>query len=176
MFQMIQNCNTWKVLACFLDEPTKKHQIRQISRKINLATTSVKKHIETLIKENLVEEGEYVFKYYRANFDNKDFRFYKKINTLMRLKSSKLIDYLERTFTPDVIMLFGSCAKGEDTERSDIDIYIQSKGEVPDLKKFEEILGRKIELFVHENINNLPKELRNNILNGTKISGYLKVF
>ena len=176
MCHMIQKCNVWSVLECFLDEPEKPHQIRTISKKIGLATTSVKLHVNTLIQEQLVKEGKDIFKNYNANFDNERFRFLKKINNLNKIENSGLLEFLEEQIAPDVIILFGSTAKGEDISTSDIDIFIQSKQKKIDLSIYEKKLGRKIELFIEDNLAQLPKELKNNIINGQKLRGYLKIY
>ncbi len=174
---MIQKCSIWVVLKEFLESPLKKRHIRELSRKVKLASTSIKIHLNRLIKENLiVEKKDEIFKYYVANFDSEKFRFYKKINWLMFLNDCGLIQYLNEKCVPDAIILFGSCAKGEDTEKSDIDIYIQSSEKKLDIEKYEKIINREIQLFFSEDINKLPKELRNNVLNGIKLNGYIKVF
>ena len=173
---MIQNCSSWKVLQQFLNNPLKKMHIREISRNVKLAPTSVKLHINRLLKENLIEEGKEIFKYYIANFDNERFRFYKRISTIMLIYESGLIDYLDEKCSPDAIMLFGSCAKGEDISSSDMDIFILGKEYKVALDKYEKILNKKIQLFFSKKINQLPVELRNNVLNGIKLAGYLKVF
>ncbi|MBD3248802.1 hypothetical protein GF336_02040 [Candidatus Woesearchaeota archaeon] len=173
---MIQKCSTWKVLSEFLKDPQKKHQIRGISKDIKLSTTSVKLHINKLIKAGLIVEKKDIFKYYIANFDNPKFRFYKKIDTLLKIEDSEILEYLNDILSPNTIILFGSCAKGEDIYGSDLDLYCQAEEKKLDLKKFEKSLGRKIQLFFSEDLNKLPKELRNNIINGIKLDGYLKVF
>lgn len=173
---MIQKCSTWKVLKIFLENPSDKHHIREISKKIILATTSVKNHLNYLMKKKLViEKDDDVFKYYRANFDNPSFRFYKKINNQINIHESGILEFIEQEFNPDSIILFGSYAKGEDLENSDIDIFIQAKEKEVDLSKYEKKLSKKIQLFFAENLNKLPKELANNILNGTKLDGYTRV-
>lgn len=177
MFHMIQKCSIWTVLKEFLDNPLKKRYIRELSRKVKLASTSIKIHLDRLMKEGLVtERRDDVFKYYVANFDSEKFRFYKRVNWLISLNECGLIEYLNDSCSPDAIVLFGSCAKGEDTEKSDIDIYIQSSEKRLDIGKYEKLISRKIQLFFSEDINKLPKELRNNILNGIKLDGYIKVF
>ena len=174
---MIQKCSIWAVLREFLDNPLKKHYTRGLSRKVKLAPTSIKIHLDRLVKEGLVtEKKDDVFKYHVANFDSEQFRFYKKINWLISLNDCGLIRYLIDNCTPDAIILFGSCAKGEDTEKSDVDIYVQSREKKLDVGKYEKIINRKIQLFFSQDINKLPAELRNNVLNGIKLEGYIKVF
>jgi predicted nucleotidyltransferase len=176
MFHMLQKNNNWKVFREFLDDPKGKHQIRRISKKINLATTSVKLHINELIEQKLVIEEKDIFKYYEANFDNPKFRFYKKINSLDKIENSEILNYLEEKTSCETIYLFGSSAKGEDVKESDIDLYIQAPETKLNLDKYEKKLNKKIQIFFSEDIKKLPAELRNNILNGIKLRGYLKIF
>lgn len=174
---MIQKCSNWIIFREFLNNPLKKWHIRELSRKVKLAPTSVKLHLTRLMKENLIlEKKDEIFKYFISNFDSEKFRFYKKINCLLSLDDSGIVDYINDRCSPDVIILFGSCAKGEDTDKSDVDIYIQSNEKKLDISKYEQLLGRKMQLFFSEDINKLPKELRNNILNGIKLGGYVRVF
>ena len=177
MLHMIQKCSIWLVLREFLADPVKKWHIRELSRKVKLASTSVKLHLKKLVREGLLfERDDDVFKYYIANFDSEKFRFYKIIDWRLRIQESGLAEYLNDRCSPDTIILFGSCAKGEDLKEGDIDIYLQCSKKELDLGKYEKLLGRKIQLFFSERLNKLPKELRNNILNGIKLDGYIKVF
>ena len=136
----------------------------------------MKKHIDELKRQGFVSEGKDIFKYYKAESDNEKFKFYKKINSLDKIENSGLLKYIEDETGCEVIYLFGSTAKGEDTSKSDLDIYVQAPESDLNLQKYEEELGKKIQLFFSEDINALPLELRNNILNGIKLRGYLKVF
>ncbi|MCD6464256.1 nucleotidyltransferase domain-containing protein [Candidatus Woesearchaeota archaeon] len=75
-----------------------------------------------------------------------------------------------------MIVLFGSCARGEDIETSDIDLFVQAKEKALSLTKYENLLNRKISLFFKQNFLKLSNELKNNIINGIVLKGYLKVF
>jgi len=44
------------------------------------------------------------------------------------------------------------------------------------LKKYEKELKRRINIFFESNFEKLSNELKNNIINGVILSGYLKVF
>ena len=44
----------WKVFEVFVDEPTKVHFVKEISKKINLAPTSVKIHLQKLENKEIV--------------------------------------------------------------------------------------------------------------------------
>ena len=93
---------------------------------------------------------------------------------LMNLKESGLIEELEGKITPDAIIVFGSYAKGEDTETSDIDLFLMAQEKYLNLARYEKRLQRKIQLFFSEDIHKLPKELQNNIINGMVVSGFIR--
>ena len=172
---MIQKCSIWRVFAEFAANPQKAYQIRELSREVKLAHTSILVHLKELKKNNLVKREKVgVYNAYIANFDDENFRFYKKIANMVNLKESGVVKELENKLTPDAIVLFGSYAKGEDTEKSDIDIFLASKEKKIELTRYEKKLNRKIQLFFSEDIGKLPKELQNNVLNGIILSGFLR--
>ena len=76
---------------------------------------------------------------------------------------------------PKSIIVFGSYAKGEDIEDSDIDIFVECEEEKLDLEPFEKQLKRKVQFHFKENFKAYSKELRNNIINGIILRGYLEV-
>lgn len=177
---MLTKDNRYKVLKIFFEDPlAKDFQLREISRKISLAPKSVKKYLDELEKEDLIVKGEHRihgYPVYHANRDNKYFKFLKKLDIIKGVKESGLLDYLDKICVPDIIVLFGSASKGEDVKNSDIDLFLLCKERKMDLKKFESKLSRGINIFFSNNFNKLSKELKNNIINGVILKGYLKVF
>jgi predicted nucleotidyltransferase len=173
---MIQKYTTYRVLKLFFDSPTKGFQLREICRLAKLGMPSVKLHIARLEKHGMVkkEKGS-IYANYKAS-RNEGFRLYKRNDMLARLSESGLIERLVEQFSPDAIVLFGSASRGEDIESSDVDILIVAKGKSMDLKKYEADIKRKISLVFEPDIKDVPKELRNNIINGIVLHGYLKVF
>ena len=178
---MLQRENRYKILRVFFDDPLPKgtgFQLREISRKVKIATTSVKNYLLELEKEKLIikiKHRIHNYPVYYANRDNETFKFYKKIDNILRIKESGLLDYLSEECMPDVIILFGSASRGEDLKESDIDIFLECEKTKLYLDKYEKELNRKINVFFGK-FNKLSNELRNNILNGTVLKGYLKVF
>lgn len=174
---MIQEYSRYKILQEFLDFPRKSFQMREISRRTKMAQPSVINHLKSLVKENLViKEKKGIYPAYVANRDNELFKIYKKTNLLLRMHQTNLTNYLYDSCLPDAIVIFGSASNGEDTEESDIDLFIQAKEKNLDLERYEKLFNRKITLFFEENFSRLSKELKNNILNGIILKGYLKVF
>lgn len=178
---MLHDYSAWRVLRVFFDEPTKDHYLREISRKSDLSHTSVKNHLEKLIDLGLVivreeKRGERTYPIYEANVNNADYKHLKKIDLVYRLREIGLIKDLKDFFMPDCIVLFGSCVRGEDAEFSDIDIYLKAEEDEIELIKYEVNLNRTIELHTNPDFHEYPKELRNNILNGIMLDGYLEAY
>ncbi len=174
---MLQKYSSYKLLQEFFNSPKKNFQMRELSRKIKLAQSSVINHLNTLAKEKIIlKEKKGIYPSFRANRENEEFKLLKKQNLLWRIHKSKLLDYLEEKIKPDCIILFGSASKGEDTEESDIDLFIQAKETSLNLENYEKTLNRKINPLFEAKLKTLNKELLNNLINGQVLYGYLQVF
>jgi predicted nucleotidyltransferase len=178
---MLQECSIFAVAGVFFSEPTKTHYLMEIAKKAGIAHTSVRKYLGQMKKEGIIKEtsekkGKRLFPIYTANTENTEYKKNKRISNLLRLEKSGLIDYLKSKLMPKSIVLFGSYTRGEDIEESDIDLFIECKKKELDLSKFEKYLNRKIELHFKEKINKYPPELKNNIINGIVLHGYLEAF
>lgn len=176
---MLQKSSMLRTAEIFFVNPNKKHYLMDISRSIGLAHTSVKKNLDKLVKlgliiESVEKKGGRKFPLYRANTDNRLFKEYKMIYNLSSLLESGVVEFIEEKLMPASIIVFGSYQRGEDTENSDIDIFIECKEEELNLDKFEKKLNRKIQLHFKENFTLYPKELKNNIINGIVVGGFLE--
>lgn len=171
LLHMIQICSIIKVLEIFFKEPTTIHFIREISKKIDLAPTSVKNHITELNKSKLIiQQKSKPFNGYIANRENEKFLFYKKVYNLFSLYGLK--EEIINNIYPKAIILFGSYSLGEDIESSDIDLVIISKIKKNiNLKKFENHLKRRINLIIIEDINKLDSSIINKVYNGITLHG-----
>lgn len=174
---MLQNYNRYKILKVFLDNPTESFRLRELSRLSKLAPLSVINYLKEFESQELIRKYEKRgIPFYQAIRDNKDFIFYKKISILYQLHNSGVIELLWEKLSPEAIILYGSHAKGEAIEQSDIDIFIIGKEKIINLDAFEKKLGKAIHLMFESNINKIPKELKNNLINGLVLKGYLKIF
>lgn len=184
---MLQKYNRWRVLEVFFDDPNPRgagFQLREISRKANLAPTSVKIYLDELSGNgrwgyplvNKANHRIYGYPVYWANRASELFRFFKKIDMIISIQESGLLNYLSEKCMPDVIVLFGSASRGEDLKDSDVDLYLQCRERQLELQTYEVEIKRKIRILFDAKFNKLSGELRNNILNGIILKGYLKVF
>ncbi len=178
---MLQNYNILKIARVFFDEPTKEHYLKEISLKSKLAHTSVKNCINKLIKDKIIKKdnkkyGTRIYPIYKADLDSKNYKFYKKIDNLLRLEETGAIDEIWEETQPRVIILFGSYAKGEDVEESDIDIFTESAVLSENIHEYGKIKGlsRKINIYSKKSLKNVPIRLKRNLLNGTILRGYIR--
>jgi predicted nucleotidyltransferase len=173
---MIKNYNAYKVLSVFFRQPTKKFHKRDISRVLDLGLPSVSNYLEILEKEGFVTRNkDGLYETYTGSF-NDLFKLYKTAYNLVSIHKSGLIDFLIKEFTPNCVILFGSSSRGEDIETSDMDIFMVAGQKEVDLQRFEDALGRKISIHAIDDFSSLSKELKNNILNGIKLYGYIEAF
>lgn len=174
---MIQKYSRYRVLTVFFREPRKIFHIREISRLVKLSQPSVTLHLKELAKENIIlKTSEGLYGGYKANRESDTFRILKLQNTVFILHESGCINILTEKIMPQSIILFGSAAKGEDTKESDIDLFIEGKETEVNMEKFEKVINRKISLFFKEDFKELSKELKNNIVNGIKLYGFLRAY
>jgi hypothetical protein len=172
---MYQQFNRYKILQVFFDHPNKTYQLRELSRITKISLPSVKKHVEELVKQDLIKEIEGgIYKGYKS-FLSKKYKTLKRNDILLRLEESGFIEELEKTFTPNCIILYGSAIHGTDDERGDIDLFIQSSKKKMDLSKYENKINRKISILFETDMNKIDKTFKNTLANGIVLNGFLKV-
>lgn len=176
---MVQKSNLHKIAELFFQKPSREWYLKEISRKTKIAHTSVINYLNKLITEGIItkkqiKRGKRNFPYYKANLNSPRYKPQKIIYNFSSIINSEIINYLNGKLMPQSIVVFGSYQKGEDTEDSDIDIFVEANEEKINLEKFEKLLNRKIQLHFNPNFKTYSKELKNNIANGWVFGGYLK--
>lgn len=162
----------------FFINPLAQLRVRQIERELKIPLPSVIRYIKELESEGLLKKskiGNVIF--YTSNRNSKEFILEKKLFNIKSLYSCGLIDFLIKEFSNPSIILFGSYAKAEDIEKSDIDLYVEtpSKKEI-NIEKFKKSLKREIQIFRHKSIREIKNNhLVNNIINGTLLNGFIEV-
>lgn len=168
--------NVYKILELFIEFPVKDFSVRGIARTLKLSHATVLKYISDLLKLNLIKKKkETLYPTFYANTESQKYKFYKKNYLIFKLINSGVVDFIQKQVLPSCIVLFGSGAKAVFTEKSDIDIFVEAKESLLDISKYEKLLGKKINLLFEQDISNLSKELRNNIINGVVLYGFIKV-
>jgi len=170
-----------RVLALFLDSPTKKRHVRGVARELHISPRTAKKYLATLQRDGyLLYEKDGIYEKFRADRDSQIFKDRKIFHTIRKLRECGVIEHIEEDMNYPALVLYGSAARGEDTEKSDIDIFIVGKTEKEaDVSRFGKKLGRGIQLMLMDERDfkgGRSGELVNNVLNGIVLSGFLEVF
>ena len=162
--------NMDKILELFFEFPNEQFTIRHIARKTKIPKSTVHKYLKKLKSMNLITKDNYA--------SNTRYFKIKKINYFIeKIYASGLIEHLKNFYVPSCIILFGSFRKGDSVASSDIDIFLETtKMKETDLAKFEKKLKHKIQIFKEKSMGDLKsRRLWNNIVNGIKLEGFLKV-
>jgi len=160
----------------FFEHPTRLFHAREIARILDIPKSTVSYKLKELLSKKIIKETHDIFKGFIANSSNATYTIEKKKHALDQINASGIIDYLEDNFHPRCIILFGSFAKGEYDHNSDVDIFVQASDAMIDLSKFEKKLDHKIQLLFGADLKKMSPEIANNIINGVKLSGFLKIF
>jgi predicted nucleotidyltransferase len=167
--------NELNTLKFFFGSPAKEFNVREIARLAKKTPATISKQLKEFAKETLLSyRKERMLDLYKANLESEKYCDLKIYYFTRKLKESGLLDAINKFYLRPAIILFGSAAKGLDTENSDIDLVIisEKKQEFPEKKKFEAKLERELQMFIVANINELRNNhLVNNALNGRILQG-----
>lgn len=172
---MIEKNSVQKVLAFFFRFPTKETYLRELSRMLGLSMPTILGAVKKLKQEDLVQvkRGK-ALTTVKANMENQSFIRMKRVHNLEQLYASGLIDFLIMAYKrPRAIICFGSYARGDDTETSDIDIAIIG-GREPKLAfdKYAHQLNRQISLH-YISPSKVSDNFKANLCNGIVLDGAL---
>lgn len=169
------------ILKPFFENPNARFSIRELSRNLKINHTSVRQHLNKLVKEgflSLKKEGIYSFYQLVLSKEALNLKLY---YNLEKVRTSGIVEALEKAYDLPAIVLFGSYASAMDDTNSDIDLCLISNVEKDlDVSRYEKTLNRKISLHkFNKNSWNRSKKsnpgLVNNICNGIVLSGELEV-
>tara|TARA_Y100000310_G_C20641692_1_gene794312 strand:- start:952 stop:1497 length:546 start_codon:yes stop_codon:yes gene_type:complete len=152
---------------------------RKIAQELKVSPTAISKSLNLLKKQeiiNMEKQGNMNLTSINFNRDSSLAIGLKRADNLKLLYESKIIEFLEEKFPGTTIILFGSYSKGEDTYNSDIDIaIIGTKEKEINTEKFDKILMKEIRVNFYKDWREINKNLKNNILNGITLSGWVEL-
>ena len=169
------------ILKPFFENPNKKYSIRELSRILKINHTTVRQHLNKLVREGfLSSKKEGLYSFYQLVINKKTLNL-KLYYNLEKIRESKIIENLEKEYDLPIIVLFGGYASAMDDSTSDIDLCLISnvEKEFP-TEKYEKKLNRKVSIHKFNKTSwKKSKEsnpnLINNICNGIVLSGELEV-
>ena len=137
-----------KFVEFFLLNPYKEVYLRELAKKLKISPFATKKYADILVKEGLILDEKIAnLRYLKANVANLFYKYAKVSYNIRQLQNSGLVGFLKKNIiNMTSITLFGSLAKGEDSDESDVDILIVGKQKYLSLREFEKKLGKEITL------------------------------
>jgi len=171
-----------KVMRWFFSFPERRIGLNDLIKEVSISKTTANKVINRLEKEGFLIK-EVIGKAWRISCNQKhEYNRTKKIcYNLEMVYESGIIKEIDKKYKPKSMVLFGSYRKGDDNEKSDIDIAVEVVSDIElrieEFEKLEEFGFRKnvkinAHIFSRKNINN---NLFSNIANGIILDGFLEV-
>jgi predicted nucleotidyltransferase len=169
------------ILKIFFENPNKGFLIREIARLTKINHITISQYIKSFVKEELLSvKKEELYPLYKLN-PSKNTLNLKLYFNLEKIRTSGLIEDLEKIYDYPVVVLFGSYAKAIDDENSDVDLCVITnvKKELA-LDKYSKYLKRNVSLHIFNSKNWQEAKIKNsdlinNICNGIVLSGQLEV-
>lgn len=172
-----------KVMRWFFSYPTMPISLSELAKETSISKKTTNEVVQRLIEEGFLQK-EVIGRSWRITCDqNHIYNFSRKIAyNLMLIYESGIVDKIyDLIGSPRAIILFGSYRKGDDTEKSDIDIAIEvlddKEIEIFKLGEFSKFGYRKnvpVNLYVFSR-NKIDLNLFTNMANGIIIEGLLEV-
>lgn len=173
---MIRDTKRDAVLVDILRHPRTRSSIRDIARRTGTSPTWVSRTVDDLEEEGIVvvEEEPTTRKVRPADTDR--VRRLRQVVNLHLLHESGLVDHLVDAYGhPEAIVLFGSFARGEDVEGSDVDLAVLTPSSATvDVGRFGDHLQRSIRIQEIDP-RQLTPEFATTLANGIVLDGYLEV-
>lgn len=171
-----------KVLYWFFAYPKKEISLSDLAKNTGISKSNANKIVLGLVEEGFLEK-EILGKVWRisCNLDHQYNTTVKIPFNLGIIYQSGIIEYINQLHpNHKSIILFGSYRKGDDTEKSDVDIAIEivsnENSKITDIGKINKLGYRenvKVNLLVFSR-NKIDLNLFSNIVNGIVLSGFLE--
>lgn len=140
----------FRILVVFFDEPYREFHLREVAEIADVSPSTAKRFLDFYeVNGFLIKERKANLALFRADVENNSLRLMK--TALFLFKARPLTDFLTEVYAGSSVVLYGSCARGEDGPESDVDMLIVGrKAEKIDLTRYEGMLGRRINTIVFD--------------------------
>lgn len=172
-----------KVLLWFFSYPNKEMSLNDLSEELKISKTTANKVVTKLVKEEFLKK-EVLGKIWRITCNqNHPYNSSRKVafNFIQIYESGIIKEIHKLVSNTHSIILFGSYRKGDDTEKSDIDIAVEVLGnddlkikQLGIIKKFGYRKNVTVTLHIFSR-NKIDLNLFSNIANGIVLEGFLEV-
>jgi len=162
MLKLFKETVLWKILNYFLSHPSTSIYVKQLSRELKISPSGTNQALKSLAEAKILfreEKGK--AHYYNLDNDLPFVKYLKVAHFLAVIENLKIEEKFKKLDENLIsLILYGSYAKGEYDERSDVDLIIISskfkKHFLPLIQYMERFLNREVSLEVF----NIPKWLK----------------
>jgi len=140
----------FRVLVVFFDDPYREFHLREAAEIADVSPSTAKRFLDFYEANGfLIKERKANLALFRADVENDSFRLMK--TALFLFKARPLTEFMAEAYAGSSVVLYGSCARGEDGPESDVDMLIVGRrAEKMDLTRYEGVLGRRINTMVFD--------------------------
>src|SRR3989338_1032177 len=166
-----------EIMRLFFIKAGESLNARAIAKLLDVSQPAVAKALPFLAKEGLIiveQDKESKRWAIELNRDNKVVIGLKRADNLKQLYECGLVQSIYDNFPSATVILFGSYALGEDTNKSDIDLAVIDAEKKGIDEKFNKILERTININYYKSFKSIDKLLLENILNGITLKGAIE--
>ncbi|MDD1744581.1 MAG: nucleotidyltransferase domain-containing protein [Candidatus Methanoperedens sp.] len=150
MIRLYQKIIQLTVLELFIKNPYDQYYLRETSRILGISPMTVKRALDLLVKDRLIRRDEFKNQIlYKGNLESSAFKHLKVAYNLAWLEEKGIVDYMKENLAGlSTMVLYGSFAKGENDEKSDIDLLVISVSPRKRDFRLQELLEKEISLTI----------------------------
>lgn len=167
------------VKELFFNNASRHWHFEEIVKESKLSRAQTSKWLKKLQKEGIISRIKTKGKmpHYTGNFDSPQYKNSKKLYALKKFYETGLLNHLQALKKAETIVIFGSFARADWHEKSDIDIFIYGDDKELQQGKYESKLKREMQVFTVKNSKGFGKinpELLRDIATGYIVKGNLE--
>ena len=127
---------------------SKHWHFEEILRKVKISRPQLAQWLKKFGKESIIKRVKPKGKmpYYMQNFESPEFHQRKRLFTLKMFYETGFLNHLQQC-NADTVIIFGSFARTDWHDKSDIDLFVLGKADNLNIKQYEKKLKREIQLF-----------------------------
>lgn len=150
MIHLYQKIIQLTVLELFIKNPYDQYYLRETSRILGISPMTVKRALDLLVKDRLIRRDEFKNQIlYKGNLESSAFKHLKVAYNLAWLEEKGIVDYMKENLAGlSTMVLYGSFAKGENDEKSDIDLLVISVSPRKRDFRLQELLEKETSLTI----------------------------
>ena len=164
------------VIALFFENPTREWHFEEILKEAAITRSKADAWLKEFISEGLIKRIKERKKmpYYISNYNAPAYKNKKKLFALKKLYDSGFLNHITSLKKVKTAIIFGSFARSDWYQDSDIDLFIYGNPEGLKIADYEIKLKKNIQLFIcsaKEELTRFSSALIKNIIKGNLIKG-----